>query len=1466
MSRDNEVSQDAAYTHYAGAEPSRRRSVVSVSSAEAQRSLEDQSLLYVADLSTHQFPYVDIEAANLKADSFTDPREAQQWLQSFGELGPGTKVSLRLSISRERDYPSTDSHGAPPVSLLPTLSKWLRAWTARAEKARLSSSSSKIATAQSDLDWLWKYIIVYLGLEKVKFRSEEVIGLCVNLSEICLHKPKQTDWNHTMEILYSILRRQTLPADVLEQIMTVLCDCATIDSHDWPQKLVPCMEELAQSILRRDAIKTLMRFTSTPVAEDNMSDIKRAQGATYLIGAMLKTKDEVGGSLLDLTEVVDALDGGANSKSPGLCGAILDTYHQLLSVSTRKQQLITLDFRTIVTTLGTCAQVVLGTEGQQELLRSASASESSRQAGPRPGRERVDRINGDLEELWYSLPATQRQLVYDYFMYPQSQTSAQSTKLLTHARTQRLCWPRTAGWEKYSSDILMQFIQNSRIASYPRQQAITVYSEWCLDRLDNQISPSWTVSSPSPEVATDNVVNNLLHQTRLENNITVLKDLLGALAQLAFSPHQAPSRPLAGSILQTLQSIVTGTRSTSNAEETRHLSITHGIVSIFVHALENGGQLVQQAYDTLLEIASPLCQSRGSRIAVMRILYRFRADSEGCLYVQDLPECDYIAAALCRTQSSADAFDFESTSKRNSASSSSLSSMSTPQAPSWMHPEDDALPKKLSAGVIPGVLARGSRLSTVPGAIQLDMSSWLFQVIKCFQKDNDWETYSYALVHLGVQLGNVELFRGSLETIVKLRQVLCEQVVNISFREPPPSTGLKRSDVALCVYNILTNLIPYATMRSESIQKGFGDDLVRTFLVGIGGPWEGTARGCIHALSICSMEIPASVASLYPTIIDKLSKNMTQTYLTMHILEFLAQVASLPEVHSNFTRDEVTMIFGICIQFLEKTREQHFSPVTSPPPRSGTPARHSGINFKRPPYRANMITDVGLPQYASALAYHAMIFWFLSLKLEIRAQYVALIVPRLVWKNARGEETIDEQSQVFIDMMQRAAYSDLGGNVHPTDFFEAHDGKVKSKSWIVGLSVVTAETAGHTGKSLITKRQASGTTYASYQQLTTGLPPHHAPTRTEIRPEDDGTTKSTMMLPPHILLQLVTTAAQTNVSDQPVPLPEEDYVNRALNAFDRIPTVDSHKIGILYVGEGQTLEQEFLLNRMGSADYDEFLHGLGYKVSLEPPLRFNPQGLEFGRDGSYTIAWRDRITEIVYHIPTLMPTNLRDDALCIAKKAHVGNCHVNIIFNRSGKEWEFDNFKSQLNYVNIVITPASRASARETGIDRSKQQDQDEETKQMADHDGQGDRPVFEPKDYDSYSRPEFYKVHMITKNEMPDISPAAEPKVISALQLPKFVRVLALNANVFCQAWNVKDTDSEFPSSWRARLQQITTLRDRVVAKTAGQHGAATGTANSTPVMGPSSGRRTPIMREDTGTTQDGALAQQLDFSKFTL
>ncbi|KAL2429037.1 Tuberous sclerosis 2 protein-like protein [Exophiala dermatitidis] len=1359
------------------------------------------------------------------------PEEARSWLLSFGNFKSGTDVSLRLLDIHK------DDQGRPlPESLLSLLIQWVPLWSKRADKARKETKNSRSGVAvkeQKHLHWLLEYVSDYLESSNVGFDPLELSRTVACVTTLCLNASREEDIDAGVNVLYTILTHFDYPREGLDETLVVLCASAA-NLSKLPKHLFDCSRILASGYLHKEVMEALYSFLQTPTHENGSKNLSHARGATHHLRALVDERRHDGEFILDLTEFLTQLHSAAGHGVFRLCYDILSLLHAAISSEQRRPEVSALDFSIIINIIRLCLEMTpsgypAANTAKTSLSPTPSPEEELQRHYEKRLRDRetmVRKLGEDIWQVWDELPAGSRDSVHEFFLdFPQYADSDLLSLTLDYAKHKYLNPQDSSVADCHAAEIFVRILQDESLSAGSRSKAI----EMLVQLKDQPFAPA---STTGPQINGSYVwiFGKLLDQIEIERNPKVLNALLNFIQSLLSDYCEAAKHEelVIRTIEETRRLILAG-HGASPCNEDVAVTGTKVLAYLFSYSIHTSTKPAIRAFEVLLEIASSQCRFRPARLVAKRLLFRIRADDGGFIYIVQTSESQQIASALLRTRESVEIFNTDIPSmQRHSASSTSLSTKSDIADPLWMYPDTEDAVFPLAGQ--PSTILNVDESSAPQAVAELDMDTWLMSIIRCLQADTDWETYSYTVVHAAAQINNISLFLNSMEAVVKLRQILCDQIVNNSFREAPAHTGLKRSDVAICMFNFLIGFIPYATIKTEAVQKGFGDDLVRALLVGIGGLWEGTSRPCIHALSVCSLEIPASVATLYPTIIDKMSKNMTQTHLTAHILEFLIQVSLLPEMHSNLNPDEIQMIFGMCIQFLEKTREQQHASLSSPPGRIHPVSRHSGLNFRRPPYRASMLTDIGLPQYSACQAYHNMIFWFLSLRLEIRAKYVPWIVPRLVWKNVRGEETIDEQSEVLIDMMQRSAFSDLGETSPDPNFAGPEDGPVNSASWIVGLSVITAETAGHSGKTQIIKRQASGTTYARYQQMTAPLPSHHAPSHTEIRHEETTTIE---VLPPHILLQMVASAAPTGVAEQPLLLPKEDYVTRALESIDRIPTVSSHKIGVLYIGEGQSDESDYLANTEGSRDFERLLDGLGYAVSLKPPIQFNPQGLEYPRDGEKTIAWRDRVSEIVYLVPTMMPTDQEDDPQCIMKKAHVGNCHVNIIFNRSGKVWTMDNFKSQLNYVNIVITPA-------------------------------GQKRTTPDPDY----MPGFYTVQVVTRDDLPNISPAADPKTISAAQLAAFVRVLALNTDMFCQTWNTKDNDTEFPSTWRARLQQIKRLKERVATRSMDRRPSSlpflSGTSSA---PGAGGGRRTPASREEeVGPRKDGALAMQLDFSSWTV
>lgn len=138
----------------------------------------------------------------------------------------------------------------------------------------------------------------------------------------------------------------------------------------------------------------------------------------------------------------------------------------------------------------------------------------------------------------------------------------------------------------------------------------------------------------------------------------------------------------------------------------------------------------------------------------------------------------------------------------------------------------------------------------------------------------------------------------------------------------------------------------------------------------------------------------------------------------------------------------------------------------------------------------------------------------------------------------------------------------------------------------------------------------------------------------------------------------------------PLLLPKSDAVERAIKNIDRITAFETRKLGVLYLGPEQKTATEMLSNQFGSIRYEKFLDGLGKAIRLEDvdPSFIYIGGLETGgKDGKFTYQWSDPITQVVFHVATLMPTK-ESDPECRQKKLHIGNDYVTIVYNDSGEE------------------------------------------------------------------------------------------------------------------------------------------------------------------------------------------------------
>eukprot|EP01125_Pyxidicula_operculata_P006691 TRINITY_DN2300_c0_g1_i2.p1 TRINITY_DN2300_c0_g1~~TRINITY_DN2300_c0_g1_i2.p1 ORF type:complete len:873 (+),score=120.37 TRINITY_DN2300_c0_g1_i2:60-2678(+) len=150
---------------------------------------------------------------------------------------------------------------------------------------------------------------------------------------------------------------------------------------------------------------------------------------------------------------------------------------------------------------------------------------------------------------------------------------------------------------------------------------------------------------------------------------------------------------------------------------------------------------------------------------------------------------------------------------------------------------------------------------------------------------------------------------------------------------------------------------------------------------------------------------------------------------------------------------------------------------------------------------------------------------------------------------------------------------------------------------------------------------------------------------------------------------------------------DSSIVNKIVN-FESIQIVNNFKFGILYCKEGQVHEREMFSNEHGSPEFKHFLFLLGKRIHLKG-WPYYSGGLDTsdhcltGNRALYT-EWRD--LSFIFHVSTMLPFYL-DDPQQLARKRHLGNDIVLIIFKEGNTPYSPDTVASTFNHIIIVVQP-----------------------------------------------------------------------------------------------------------------------------------------------------------------------------------
>ncbi|KAH9909770.1 hypothetical protein F4778DRAFT_13419 [Xylariomycetidae sp. FL2044] len=1365
----------------------------------------------------------ELLAECVKHPSSTD-LERKEYFQTISAEANPEDFHLQLATLTDLTKHGRDVSGFD-YDVFPILSSWLESTfesvraARNAAKKQGSRTKGKVATNAEDRN-LFELFAFIRDVIKFNFSvaddaaAEAMIGA---LLSICMNTSVEDDLRACISVLNAIVTFGTLPADRLKSCISVLCSIHC---------LVPSLQKDAWhtiSILCRShndhaTVGLLLEMLGSAPAEVNKNGGNRVtRGVLSVLLKLVSKSAEKGYPVVSYALLVDGLAKAVKSASYWrIQTEILRLTNSLLcdAQGNVNHILIDEDWTSLFDVALTCSEPItsstkfgepldlLLTRVQPETAEGMVANELS---------NLINRLEILLNEPHRTLPQRHDCILFFTKMHHVLPDSV-ARLVLDYFQEFRCCFPSDTEW-KANLDLVIDALFANRLRSSDiRLRALRVITEVydMVELLSEQFDLDFV-----PRLA-----KRLLNGVSNETDISVLQELVSFVSTVATTT----SFDLFCHITNTLRSIVDKHRLRSpishslphggitptSPENTRTARdqvpanvVTRAYVAIFLRVMNDDIGKAAKLFELLVSIAKSSSSEPDARITAMQLLFRLRADWANRIFVTVHTESSSLASTIHRTEASL-ARKIAQDANRHShftASSRSSRGASITQASA----QDRIYPIRSASGpttslsfyqqlwnssdleILPEVPSKTASLVLLSGLpeknpdsddpVQMDsiLSTrlWLEAVIFLLKSGCEWEVYSFILVHLPSQLSNHALFVNAVPQVQELRRTICDLITKSSFPEPP--TGLFRADVAILLFHTLTIIISY----HQHFQKAEEDEIVRTLVHGI-NTWERSAKCCIHALTICCHELPLSISKVLVAILSKLSSIITQQNIAMHVLEFLACLSRLPSLYSNFREDEYRIVFGISFRYLQTVRGNKQSLRVSLASDTSTPVATTPGGSER---ASNPIASDDLPQYVYALAYQVILFWFLALKLQDRPNHVGWIAKNL-FMDVDGSQVSDEQAQIMMDFMQRVAYADVDESAADPLFTAGRYGAILKKRWIIGHSIVTIEQATATGWAQITKRQPSATSCYMIRDNFRPPPAHQRPTNDFSA--DMQSSGANHVLPSHLLVQLLSSMPQNSDLARPIPLPDDEAVNRAIRVFDRNSTVDGYKVGVIYIGENQTDESEILANISGSRDYVEFLNGLGTLTRLKDAT-FNTQGLDraYDSDGQYTFCWRDRVTEMVFHVTTQMPTNLDHDPHCTLKKRHIGNDFVNVIFNDSGLPFQFDTFPSEFNFVNIVITAESRASFVAT--------------RQRA------------PKDI----KDTFYKVQVMSKPGFPEISSASESKLVSLKALPDFIRLLALNASVFSLVW-ANRAGGEHVSPWRNRLREINRLRDKYGVKVA--------------------------------------------------
>ncbi|KAI8784564.1 ral GTPase-activating protein subunit alpha-2 isoform X1, partial [Biomphalaria glabrata] len=149
-------------------------------------------------------------------------------------------------------------------------------------------------------------------------------------------------------------------------------------------------------------------------------------------------------------------------------------------------------------------------------------------------------------------------------------------------------------------------------------------------------------------------------------------------------------------------------------------------------------------------------------------------------------------------------------------------------------------------------------------------------------------------------------------------------------------------------------------------------------------------------------------------------------------------------------------------------------------------------------------------------------------------------------------------------------------------------------------------------------------------------------------------------------------------------LKKSEKVLRELKNLDSQKCRETHKIAVIYIGQGQEDKNSILSNSSASRAFEDFVAGLGWEVDLETHQGFMG-GLQQNRTtGNTAPYWANSTCEVIFHVSTRIPSIGNDWHI---KMRHLGNDEVHIVWSEHSRDYRRGIIPTEFGDIVIIIYP-----------------------------------------------------------------------------------------------------------------------------------------------------------------------------------